>query len=151
MGCDIAPRRATEQIDAGSQPPVRVRRWVSRWLSETVPSLRAPIFRRFCAGRRRATRRSRPCARSVVRWKTYRALAANRGKLCVWGPELVSDQAHTRQPTAGFTPSHTYHTFHTNIVVWNVWYVCTKSPSFKVKKNDNLCKWVVYCDVMTNV
>ena len=28
---------------------------------------------------------------------------------------IVSDQAHTGQPTAGFTRSHTYHTFHSNI------------------------------------
>ena len=27
----------------------------------------------------------------------------------------MSDHAHTRRPTAGFTPSHAYHTFHTNI------------------------------------
>ena len=30
---------------------------------------------------------------------------------------IVSDQAHTGQPTAGFTRSHTYHTFHTNIYI----------------------------------
>jgi len=30
---------------------------------------------------------------------------------------IVSDQAHTDQPTAGFTRSHTYHTFHTNIYI----------------------------------
>ena len=46
-GCDMAPRRATEQIDASSQPSVRVRLWVSRWSFETVPSLRTPIFSRF--------------------------------------------------------------------------------------------------------
>ena len=28
---------------------------------------------------------------------------------------MVSDQAHTGQPTASFTHSHTYHTFYTNI------------------------------------
>ena len=49
QGCDIAPRRATKQIDAGSQPSVRVRRRVSSMSSETVPSLRAPIFSRFRA------------------------------------------------------------------------------------------------------
>ena len=44
VSCDIAPRRATEQIDAGSQPPGRVRRQDSRRLFETVPFLRTPIF-----------------------------------------------------------------------------------------------------------
>ena len=47
-------RRATEQIDAGSQPSVRVRRRVSRRTFETVPSLRTRIFSRFRQGRRRA-------------------------------------------------------------------------------------------------
>jgi hypothetical protein len=45
----MAPRRAPKQIDAGSQPSVRVRRRVSSMSSETVPSLRAPIFSRFRA------------------------------------------------------------------------------------------------------
>ena len=53
---NMPPRRAREQIDAGSQPSVRVRRRVSRRLSGTAPSLRTPIFSRFCGGRRRASR-----------------------------------------------------------------------------------------------
>ena len=32
---------------------------------------------------------------------------------------IVSDQAHTDQPTAGFTRSHTYHTFYTNIYIYS--------------------------------
>ena len=61
------PRRAPEQIDAGSQPSVRVRRRVSSMSSETVPSQRTSIFRRFCDGRRRATLAPQAiCARSVV-------------------------------------------------------------------------------------
>ena len=56
LGYDIAPRRAPEQIDAGSQPSVRFRRRVSRRSSETVSPLYALIFSRFRGGRRRATR-----------------------------------------------------------------------------------------------
>jgi hypothetical protein len=44
-----ANRRAPKQIDAGFQPPVRFGRRVSSMSSETVPSLRTPIFSRFCA------------------------------------------------------------------------------------------------------
>ena len=43
------PRRAPEQMYAGSQPSVRVRRRDSRSSFETVPSMRTPIFSRFRA------------------------------------------------------------------------------------------------------
>ena len=52
----MPPRRAREQIDAGSRPSVRGRRRDSRRWFETVPSLRTPSFSRFCEGRRRASR-----------------------------------------------------------------------------------------------
>ena len=52
----MSPRRAPKQIDARSQPSVRGRRRDSRRSSETMPSPCAPSFRRFCGGRRRATR-----------------------------------------------------------------------------------------------
>ena len=52
----MAPRHAPKQIDAGSQPSVRLRRWVSRRSSETVPSPCALSLVWFCGGRRRATR-----------------------------------------------------------------------------------------------
>ena len=44
----MAPRRATEHIDAESQSSVRLRRWVSSLSSETVPSLRTPSISQFC-------------------------------------------------------------------------------------------------------
>ena len=42
------PRRVPEQMYAGSQPSVRVRRRVSRRSFETVPSLRTLSFSEFC-------------------------------------------------------------------------------------------------------
>ena len=43
----------------------------------------------------------------------------------------MSDQAHTRQPTAGFTRSHTYHTFHTTIYIYVYVYVLSVVASFR--------------------
>lgn len=58
-----SPRDARPNLYAGSPPSVRVRRLVSRRSSETVPSLRKPIFSRFRWGRRRGVPRPRPNAR----------------------------------------------------------------------------------------
>ena len=79
-------RRAPEQMYAGSQPSVRVRRRVSSMSSETVPSQRTPIFSRFRGGRRKASRAAKGlCARALWLWKGFRTILPGTTELTTRG------------------------------------------------------------------